>query len=153
MHQYLDFSFVAMYPEREKFLVRIAGNDIAPEVSAQLAELAAKGHVVPHVEVPKHISRHVMPHFASVEGGLDLVILGGTRVIRGPILDFPKHGVLNSHPGLLPDCRGSASPVSERRSIMLALQDLLQTLSVAVPLVLLFAFHNQVRFAPYCHAK
>ena len=25
-------------------------------------------------------------------------------------LDFPKDGVINSHPGLLPDCRGSASP-------------------------------------------
>ena len=99
--------------EREKFLIRIAGNDIAPEVAAQLAGLAEQGHNVPHVEVPKHISRHVIPHFESLglAQPLDLVILGGTRIIRGPILDYPTHGVLNSHPGLLPDCRGSASPV------------------------------------------
>lgn len=41
---------------------------------------------------------------------LDLIVLGGTRIIRGKILEFPKYAVLNSHPGLLPDCRGSASP-------------------------------------------
>ncbi len=34
----------------------------------------------------------------------------GTRIIRGDILDHPSDGVINSHPGLLPDCRGSASP-------------------------------------------
>ena len=74
-----------------------------------MAVLAEQGHHVPHVEVPKHISRHVMPHLEGIP--LDLIVFGGTRVIRGPILDYPKYGVLNSHPGLLPDCRGSASPV------------------------------------------
>ena len=41
---------------------------------------------------------------------LDLIVFGGTRIIRGEILDFLKDGVINSHPGLLPECRGSASP-------------------------------------------
>ena len=41
---------------------------------------------------------------------LDLIVFGGTRIIRGVILDHPIDGVINSHPGLLPDCRGSASP-------------------------------------------
>ena len=49
-----------------------------------------------------------MPHIADMP--LDLVVFGGTRIIRGEILDHPKDGVINSHPGLLPDCRGSASP-------------------------------------------
>lgn len=92
--------------EREKFLKRIEGNDIAPEVTAQLA-----GHPdVAQVTVEKHVSSQVMPHLEGVEGGLDLVVLGGTRIIRGKILEFPRYAVLNSHPGLLPDCRGSASP-------------------------------------------
>ena len=39
-----------------------------------------------------------------------LVVLGGTRIIRGEILDHPEHGVINAHPGILPTCRGSASP-------------------------------------------
>ncbi|TFH14679.1 hypothetical protein E4H04_09800, partial [Candidatus Bathyarchaeota archaeon] len=34
----------------------------------------------------------------------------GTRIIRKRILEIPKDGMLNSHPGLLPDVRGSASP-------------------------------------------
>ena len=49
-----------------------------------------------------------MPHIKELE--LDLIVFGGTRIIRGEILDFPKDGVINSHPGLLPECRGSASP-------------------------------------------
>jgi len=49
-----------------------------------------------------------MPNIEYLD--LDLIVFGGTRIIRGDILDFPKDGVLNSHPGLLPECRGSASP-------------------------------------------
>lgn len=94
--------------EREKFLKRIEGNDIAPTISAQLADLAADGVHVPHIEVPRHNTEHVMPHLADLP--LDLIVFGGTRIIRGEILDHPRNGVINSHPGLLPDCRGSASP-------------------------------------------
>ncbi|RZD51978.1 MAG: hypothetical protein CXT64_05975 [Methanobacteriota archaeon] len=36
--------------EREKFLKRIEGNDIAPTISVQLADLAADGVHVPHIE-------------------------------------------------------------------------------------------------------
>ena len=89
--------------EREKFLKRIAGNPLAPSIEAQALE-----HNVPVVAVPIHNSEEVMPHLEGM--GLDLIVFGGTRIIRGEILDFPKHGVINSHPGLLPECRGSASP-------------------------------------------
>ena len=94
--------------EREKFLKRIEGNPIAPTIDSQLAELSNQGVDVPHVEVPIHNSEEVMPHLADMP--LDLIVFGGTRIIRGEILDYPKDGVVNSHPGLLPDCRGSASP-------------------------------------------
>ena len=89
--------------EREKFLKRIEGNPIAPTVESQAADWG-----IPIVTVPIHRSADVMPHMESRE--LDLVVFGGTRIIRGDILDYPKDGVINSHPGLLPDCRGSASP-------------------------------------------
>ena len=49
-----------------------------------------------------------MPHLEGLE--LDLIVFGGTRIIRGEILDYPSDGVINAHPGLLPECRGSASP-------------------------------------------
>ena len=89
--------------EREKFLKRIEGNPIAPEISTQI-----EGKEIPHVTVSIHNSEKVMPHIENLD--LDLIVFGGTRIIRGEILDFPKDGVINSHPGLLPDCRGSASP-------------------------------------------
>ncbi|HJO41867.1 MAG TPA: formyltransferase family protein [Candidatus Thalassarchaeaceae archaeon] len=94
--------------EREKFLKRIEGNDIAPTIEAQLSELSSQGIDVPHIEVPIHNSEEVMPHIRDLP--LDLIVFGGTRIIRGEILDHPSDGVVNSHPGLLPDCRGSASP-------------------------------------------
>ncbi len=94
--------------EREKFLKRIEGNDVAPTIEKQLELLATKGINVPHVSVSIHNSEQVMPHLTNYD--LDLIVFGGTRIIRGEILDYPKNGVINSHPGLLPECRGSASP-------------------------------------------
>ena len=89
--------------EREKFLKRIKGNEIAPTIESQ-----AREHGINLVTVPIHNSSEVMPIIKQME--LDLIVFGGTRIIRGEILDFPKDGVINSHPGLLPECRGSASP-------------------------------------------
>ena len=94
--------------EREKFLKRIEGNEIAESIESQIDELSLSGINVEHVEVSIHNSEQVMPHIKELE--LDLIAFGGTRIIRGEILDFPKDGVINSHPGLLPECRGSASP-------------------------------------------
>ena len=94
--------------EREKFLKRIEGNEIAESIESQIDELSLSGINVEYVEVSIHNSEQVMPHIKELE--LDLIVFGGTRIIRGEILDFPKDGVINSHPGLLPECRGSASP-------------------------------------------
>jgi len=94
--------------EREKFLKRIEGNQIAETIEIQLGELSKRGFTVEHVEVPIHNSEEVMPHIKDLD--LDIIVFGGTRIIRGEILDYPKDGVVNSHPGLLPECRGSASP-------------------------------------------
>ena len=94
--------------EREKFLKRIEGNQIAETIEIQIRELSKRGFTVEHVEVPIHNSEEVMPHIKDLD--LDIIVFGGTRIIRGEILDYPKDGVVNSHPGLLPECRGSASP-------------------------------------------
>ena len=97
-----------MQTKREKFLKRIEGNPIAPTIESQLDDLSSQGIDVPYVEVAIHNSEQVMPYIEDLP--LDLIVFGGTRIIRGEILDHPKDGVVNSHPGLLPDCRGSASP-------------------------------------------
>ena len=89
--------------ESVKFLNRIEGNPIAPTIKQQAVENGIKV-----VSVKIHNSEEVMPLIQNYE--LDLIVFGGTRIIRGVILDYPKDGVINSHPGLLPECRGSASP-------------------------------------------
>ncbi len=89
--------------EREKFLKRIQGNPIAPTIEEQSSEMNIR-----LITVPIHNSEEVLPHLVAED--LDLIVFGGTRIIRGDILDLPRFGVINSHPGLLPECRGSASP-------------------------------------------
>lgn len=37
----------------------------------------------------------------------DLIVLGDTRIIKKNILEIPKIGIINSHPGYLPDVRGN----------------------------------------------
>jgi methionyl-tRNA formyltransferase len=36
----------------------------------------------------------------------DIIVLGGSRIIRSNIIKIPKIGILNAHPGLLPEYRG-----------------------------------------------
>ncbi|MCX9076232.1 MAG: formyl transferase [Candidatus Methanoperedens sp.] len=36
----------------------------------------------------------------------DIIILGGSRIIKENIINIPKIGILNAHPGLLPKYRG-----------------------------------------------
>ena len=88
--------------ERKKFLKRIRGNPIAPSIENQASEFN-----IPLITVSIHNTEEVLPHIQDEE--LDLIVFGGTRIIRGEILDLPSDGVINSHPGLLPECRGSAS--------------------------------------------
>lgn len=89
--------------ERDKFLKRIEGHPLAPSIRAQAAE-----HRIPIRTVPIHESAAILEELDGRP--LDLIVLGGTRIIRGPVLKHARDGVINSHPGLLPDCRGSASP-------------------------------------------
>ena len=91
--------------EREKFEFRIGTHKVGPTMESQVNE-----HGIPVVEVPIHNDEHCMEHIEGANP--DLIVFGGTRIIRGQILEYgeARGGVLNSHPGLLPECRGSASP-------------------------------------------
>ena len=91
--------------EREKFEFRIGTHTVGSTMESQ-----AKEHKIPVVEVPIHNDEHCMEYIEESEP--DLIVFGGTRIIRGQILEYgeARGGVLNSHPGLLHECRGSASP-------------------------------------------
>ncbi len=88
--------------EREKFLVRIKGHRVAPTLTELL-----EGKDVPRYKVPHHNRRRCRELLEELEP--DLGVLGGTRIIRKRVLEIPPDGMLNSHPGLLPEVRGSAS--------------------------------------------
>ena len=91
--------------EREKFEYRIGSHPVGPPMADQALE-----HGIPVVTVPIHNDKHCMGYIEEAEP--ELIVFGGTRIIRGAILEYgdARGGVLNAHPGLLPECRGSASP-------------------------------------------
>lgn len=88
--------------ERDKFLTRIAGQP----VPLRIAELVA-GMGIPEHTVGNHNSPDCREKLIAY--GPDLIVLGGTRILRPPILTIPPKGTINAHPGLLPQLRGSSS--------------------------------------------
>ena len=88
--------------ERRKFLERIAGQPVPPRLTElisgrKLPVYCVRNH---NDEVCRELLRDHQP---------DLLVLGGTRIIKSPILEIPGQGTVNSHPGLLPWLRGSSS--------------------------------------------
>ena len=89
--------------EKGKFLERIKGHRVAPTFT-ELLEVKD----IPRYKVPHHNKKQCREIIEELKP--DLGVLGGTRIIRKRILRIPPDGMLNSHPGLLPEVRGSASP-------------------------------------------
>ena len=88
--------------ERQKFLTRISGQPVPPSTTDLIAGLD-----IPRQEVNNHNSPACAEMLADFEP--ELVVLGGTRIIRPHVLEIPTRGTLNAHPGLLPWLRGSSS--------------------------------------------
>jgi methionyl-tRNA formyltransferase len=89
--------------EREKFIERIGAHRMVETLEAQ-----CKANQIELVTVEHHNKADCLAHLKRVAPRL--LLLGGTRIIRAPTLTFCPEGCLNAHPGLLPECRGSASP-------------------------------------------
>jgi methionyl-tRNA formyltransferase len=96
--------------ERKKFITRMAGQPVAPGISVQAVDKKT-GRSIPIEDVPSHndpACRALLDVLAP-----DLVVLGGTRIIRRRILELERDGepvpFINAHPGLLPWLRGSSS--------------------------------------------
>ena len=88
--------------EREKFLERMRGLAIAPSMAEIL-----RGHDVRREIVGNHNDDACNRALASARP--ELIVLGGTRILKPRIFEHATHGTLNAHPGLLPEVRGSAS--------------------------------------------
>jgi methionyl-tRNA formyltransferase len=88
--------------EREKFLTRMAGQPIPPRLTQLIA-----GRKIPVYCVANH-NDNTCRELLSAEKP-DILALGGTRIIKPSILETARRATVNSHPGLLPWLRGSAS--------------------------------------------
>lgn len=88
--------------EREKFLKRIEGQPIPPRIT----ELVA-GKNIPIYCVANHNDEACAALLKASRP--EVVVLGGTRIIKPHLLEIPGRGTVNCHPGLLPWLRGSAS--------------------------------------------
>jgi methionyl-tRNA formyltransferase len=88
--------------ERQKFLTRIAGQPVPPTIAGLIT-----GKGILQRQVRDHNSAACQEILEAF--GPELLVLGGTRIIRGPILAIPARGTVNAHPGLLPRLRGSSS--------------------------------------------
>jgi methionyl-tRNA formyltransferase len=88
--------------EREKFVTRMAGQPLPP----RLAQIIS-GKKVPVYSVSNH-NNDTCRDLLEVDKP-DVLVLGGTRIIKPNILEIPRQSTVNAHPGLLPWLRGSAS--------------------------------------------
>jgi methionyl-tRNA formyltransferase len=88
--------------ERDKFLKRIEGQPIPPRLTQLIA-----GRKIPIYCVANHNDAACTELLQANRP--DLVVLGGTRIIKPHLLEIPARATVNCHPGLLPWLRGSAS--------------------------------------------
>ena len=88
--------------EREKFLKRMAGQPLPPRLTQLIT-----GKKIPVYCVANHNDAACKELLTAEQA--DVLVLGGTRIIKPPILETPKRATVNAHPGLLPWLRGSAS--------------------------------------------
>jgi len=88
--------------ERDKFLKRIAGQPVPPRLNQLVT-----GRSVPVYCVGNHNDATCAELLKADRP--DVLVLGGTRIIKPHLLEIPARATVNCHPGLLPWLRGSAS--------------------------------------------
>jgi methionyl-tRNA formyltransferase len=88
--------------EREKFLKRIEGQQVPPRLNQLVA-----GRRIPVYCVGNHNDATCAELLKA--DAPDVLVLGGTRIIKPHLLEVPARATVNCHPGLLPWLRGSAS--------------------------------------------
>ena len=67
---------------------------------------------IPDSAVTHRFAKTSAPEFAASlrEARIDVAIQGGIGILRGDVLDAPRIGWLNVHPGKLPEYRGNSCP-------------------------------------------
>ena len=68
-------------------------------------EEIVEGRDIPCIKVGNHNDEHTQSLLKELS--LDVIVLGDTRIIKPNILKIPKIGIVNVHPGYLPDIKGN----------------------------------------------
>ena len=89
----------------------------AANLSAELTKVAkttplppALDHIIRDTNISHHsVENHNSSKCAEILNSYkpDLIVLGDTRIIKSHILKIPQNGIVNVHPGYLPDIRGN----------------------------------------------
>lgn len=77
-------------------------------VKPQHVDLVHPRRVAERMSVPYHEVQHNTSECAEIlrDAGVNLGVIAGARILKGPVLDAPTRGILNLHPGLIPEVRG-----------------------------------------------
>lgn len=109
-----------------EFFARLCTAGLAPDL------LLSVGHITPHsvaIEVERTGGRwnpppipldSVTTHYETLtdpslwaaigDANIDIVIQGGVGILKAEMISVPKLGIINVHPGLLPEYRGNSCP-------------------------------------------
>lgn len=91
----------AMAERARAFFVReLPAENHPPELEEILC-----GRAIPYVEVSNHNDEECERRLRELN--VELVVLGDTRIIGPKVMRVPRGGIINTHPGWLPDVRGN----------------------------------------------
>ena len=98
---------------RENAKASVANPYLTPFLQYELGSFRSLREVGRHYDFPVAIRRDQNDRRAVAllrEWSPDLVIFTGGNILRQPVLDVPRLGVLNVHLGFLPEVRGMSAP-------------------------------------------
>lgn len=78
---------------------------ISPEIALPSLAAIVGARDIPRLTVANHNDRRCEEILRDLRP--DLIVLGDTRIIQPRIIDLPPLGIVNVHPGFLPDVRGN----------------------------------------------
>lgn len=106
---------VRMAVQPDDFVLAIGAPHVA--IDSPKPHLRTKPHSQSSIE-PRALCRVLgvpyrrLPHNSEqtrqllIDAHVDVVLIGGARILKQPVIDAPRIGIVNFHPGLIPEVRG-----------------------------------------------
>jgi methionyl-tRNA formyltransferase len=113
LERLVSAGFVPSLVIEEESALAVAGREAQLRELKQVPEFRpppSTGHIcAEHDVLYRVVPNHNDPAVPGLlaETGVHLGVLGDTRILRRHVIDAAPHGILNTHPGYLPDVRGN----------------------------------------------